>query len=673
MDNDDILQKLATLRHQIRIYDHHYYVLDDPLVPDIEYDRCFRALQTLEEQFPEWITPDSPTQRVGVRPAKAFEPLPHKQAMLSLGNVFTTEELQAFIKRVTDRIDSTSQELVFTCEPKLDGLAVNLTYEAGLLVHAATRGDGMVGENITNNIKTIAAVPLKLISAKPPEIIEVRGEVFMPKAGFELFNQRAREAYEKTFANPRNAAAGSLRQLNPEITAKRPLDIYCYGIGAYEGAALPGSHYEQLQVLRELGLRVSLENKQMLGFEGCLAYYKSIMERRSFLPYEIDGVVYKIDSIKLQDELGYVARAPRFACAHKFPASEEMTEILAVDFQVGRTGALTPVARLRPVSVAGVTVSNATLHNMGEIERKGILIGDTVVIRRAGDVIPEVVSVILEKRRETQAISLPTHCPVCGADVVHEEDEAVARCMGGLFCAAQLKRMIWHFASRKAMAIDGLGQGIIDQLVDYKLVKDVSDLYHLDRPSVIDLPRMGKKSADNLLFAIQQSKQTTFKRFLYALGVREIGEVSAGVLAASFSNIETLTAATAEQLMALRDIGPVGAFHISQFFSQSHNCEVIQKLILSGIHWPIEAHVKRDEHHPLYGKTIVLTGTLTSMSRDEAKARLEAVGAKVTGSVSVKTNYVIAGTEAGSKLDKANQLGVAVLNEEEFCSLIQAG
>lgn len=670
MGNDDILQKLAKLRHQIRMYDHHYYVLDEPLVPDIEYDRCFRELQTLEEQFPEFITADSPTQRVGARPAKAFEPLPHRQAMLSLGNVFSTEELQAFIKRVTDRIDSTSQELVFTCEPKLDGLAVNLTYEAGILVHAATRGDGMVGENITNNIKTIAAVPLKLMTDNPPELIEIRGEVFMPKAGFELFNKRAREAFEKTFANPRNAAAGSLRQLNPEITAKRPLDIYCYGIGAYEGSPLPGSHFEQLQFLKELGLRVSVENQQMTGLEGCLAYYKSMLERRASLPFEIDGVVYKIDSIKLQDELGFVARAPRFACAHKFPASEEMTEIIAVDFQVGRTGALTPVARLRPVSVAGVTVSNATLHNMGEIERKGILIGDTVIIRRAGDVIPEVVSVVLEKRQETQPIFLPTHCPVCGADVVLEEDEAVARCMGGLFCAAQLKRMIWHFASRKAMAIDGLGQGIIDQLVDYKLVKDVADLYNLDRPSVIDLPRMGEKSADNLLLAIQESKKTTFKRFLYALGVREIGEVSAGVLAASFSDIESLKAATEEQLMALRDIGPVGAWHISQFFSQEHNCEVIQKLLLSGVHWPIAVHAKLDEQHPLYGKIVVLTGTLTRMSRDEAKARLEAVGAKVTGSVSAKTSFVIAGTEAGSKLDKANQLGISVLNEEEFIALL---
>lgn len=671
MGNDDILQKLAKLREQIRRYDYHYYVLDEPLVPDVEYDRCFRELQALEGQFPEFITADSPTQRVGAPPAKAFESLAHRQAMLSLGNVFTTEELQAFIKRATDRIDTSLQQLVFTCEPKLDGLAVNLTYENGNLVHAATRGDGMTGENVTNNIKTIAAVPLKLLSDNPPKLIEVRGEVFIPKAGFELFNERARQAGEKTFANPRNAAAGSLRQLNPEITAKRPLDIYCYGIGAYEGTPLPGSHFEQLQVLRMLGFRVSVENRQMQGLEGCLAYYNDMLERRASLPYEIDGVVYKIDSIKLQDELGYVARAPRFACAHKFPASEEMTEIISVDFQVGRTGALTPVARLRPVSVAGVTVSNATLHNMGEIERKGILIGDTVIIRRAGDVIPEVVSVVLEKRDKTQAICLPEHCPVCGADVVLEEDEAVARCTGGLFCAAQLKRMIWHFASRKAMAIDGLGQGIIDQLVDFQLVKDVADLYNLERQQVVDLPRMGEKSADNLLQAIEHSKKTTFKRFLYALGIREIGEVSAGVLAACFSDADSLKNASEEQLMALRDIGPVGAWHISQFFSQGHNCDVIHKLLLSGVHWPVEACARLDEQHPLYGKIVVLTGTLNSMSRDEAKSRLEAVGARVTGSVSAKTNFVIAGSEAGSKLDKANQLGVTVLDEDALCLLFQ--
>lgn len=671
MEIDELPEKIASLRQQIRTWDHHYYVLDAPLVPDIEYDRCFAELQALEAAAPELVTPDSPTQRVGAPPARAFEPLPHRQPMLSLGNVFSETELQAFIKRVMDRVESRSEALRFTCEPKLDGLAVNLTYESGVLVHAATRGDGMVGENITNNIRTIAAVPLILFCENPPRFIEVRGEVYMPLAGFETLNARARVTGDKTFANPRNAAAGSLRQLNPEITASRPLAIYCYGIGACEGAALPASHFEQLQWLQTLGFRVSAENQLVTGEAGCLAYYQQMLAKRASLPYEIDGVVYKLDSIRLQERLGFVARAPRFACAHKFPASEEMTEILDVDFQVGRTGALTPVARLKPVSVGGVTVSNATLHNMGEIARKGILIGDTVVVRRAGDVIPEVVSVVPERRGETRPIELPARCPICGADVVMEEDEAVARCTGGLFCKAQLKRMIWHFASRKAMAIDGLGQGIIDQLVDGHLLGDVADLYQLDAQKVIDLPRMGKKSAENLFAALEHSKKTTFKRFLYALGIREIGEVSAAVLAANFSDIDALKAATEGDLMRLRDIGPVGASHIRQFFSMPHNGEVIAKLLHAGVHWPIEVPKKLNEQHAFYGKTVVLTGTLDSMSREAAKGKLEAAGAKVAGSVSAKTSYVIAGHEAGSKLEKAAALGVRVLDEEEFLALLQ--
>ncbi|MDP1603924.1 MAG: NAD-dependent DNA ligase LigA [Legionella sp.] len=672
MNPDEILKKLENLRQKLRIYDHHYYVLDEPLVPDIEYDRIFRELQQLETSYPDFITADSPTQRVGSRPSAAFEPIEHIQPMLSLNNVFTDEELHAFIKRVVTRIERDEETLVFTCEPKLDGLAVNLTYKNGILAYAATRGDGMVGENITSNIKTIAAVPLKLLTDTPPALIEIRGEVYMPKEGFELFNQRAREAGEKTFANPRNAAAGSLRQLNPQITALRPLAIYCYGIGASEGLTLPESHFDQLALLKELGFRVSPENARATGLEGCIAYYQGMQARRSSLPYEIDGVVYKIDNINLQHDLGYIARAPRFACAHKFPASEEMTEIIAVDFQVGRTGALTPVARLKPVSVAGVTVSNATLHNMDEIERKGILIGDTVMIRRAGDVIPEVVGVVLEKRpSDTIPIQLPSHCPVCTADVIREEGEAVARCVGGLFCAAQLKRMIWHFASRKAMDIDGLGQVIVDQLIDYRLIEDVADLYHLQLNQLIELPRMGEKSAENLLLAVEKSKKTTFKRFLYALGIREVGEVSASVLATRFSDINSLKAASVDELMALKDIGPIVAYHIVHFFSQAHNNVVIEKLVNAGINWPIVVHEPVDEEHPLYGKTMVLTGSLTKMSRDEAKAKLESLGAKVTGSVSAKTNYVIAGSEPGSKLDKATQLGVNVLTEDEFLALIQ--
>ncbi len=671
MSDNAILEQISKLREKIRLYDYHYYVMDNPLVPDAEYDRCFKALQALEEQYPQFISSDSPTQRVGVTPATALQPFAHRQPMLSLGNVFSNEELQAFVKRVTDKVDTDEGELLFACEPKLDGLAVNLTYEAGFLTHAATRGDGAVGEDITNNIKTIAAVPLKLMSEQVPDLIEVRGEVYIPKAGFEAFNEQARKRGEKTFANPRNAAAGSLRQLNPAITASRPLAIYCYGIGACDGFSLPDSHLKQLQLLRTMGFRVSSETKAAYGFQGCLAYYEAMQAKRQRLPFEIDGVVYKVDSRRLQEKLGYVARAPRFACAHKFPASEELTTMLAVDFQVGRTGALTPVARLQPVSVAGVTVSNATLHNMDEIERKDIRIGDVVVIRRAGDVIPEVVSVVLEKRpANTHMIYLPDHCPVCGADVVREEGEAIARCIGGLFCNAQLKRMIWHFASRKAMAIDGLGDVVIEQLVDAHMLNDVSDLYGLTQDALASLPRMGIKSADNLLHAIEQSKKTTLQRFIYALGIREVGESSAHILAANFSDIDALTNASIDALMALKDIGPIVAAHIVHFFAQTHNLDVINKLLAHGVHWPVAQAQEVNKQHQFYGKTMVLTGSLAVMSRDEAKAKLMALGAKVAGSVSAKTDYVVAGEDPGSKYTKAVELGVRVLSEDEFLAMI---
>ncbi|WP_133138860.1 NAD-dependent DNA ligase LigA [Legionella genomosp. 1] len=663
--------RLESLRETIRLYDYQYYVLDNPSVPDVEYDRCFRDLQALEREYPELMTVDSPTQRVSGSAAHVFEPVRHRQPMLSLSNVFSPEELQAFIKRVADRLDTADDELLFSCEPKLDGLAVSLTYENGILVTAATRGDGSVGENITANIKTIAAVPLKLMLDTPPSLIEIRGEVYMPKAGFEALNQRAIERGEKTYVNPRNAAAGSLRQLNPQITATRPLAIFCYGVGAREGVELPDSHFQQLQWLRQWGFRVFADNRQVRGLSGCLDYYHEMQKRRDSLPFEIDGVVYKLDSIALQNELGFVARAPRFACAHKYPASEEMTEIYAVDFQVGRTGALTPVARLKPVFVGGVTVSNATLHNMDEIRRKGILIGDTVVVRRAGDVIPEVVSVVLEKRPETaREITLPSTCPVCDAEVVHEEGEAVARCMGGLFCQAQLKGMIWHFASRRAMSIDGLGDVLIEQLVNQQLVKDVADLYAVTLDQLMALPRMGRKSAENLLNAIEQSKKTTFKRFLYALGIREVGEVSAGVLADHFKDLVELKNASIEQLMELKDIGPVASHYIVHFFSQDHNCEVINKLVLYGVHWPQVEKKQIDTTNPFYNKTLVLTGTLNTMGRDVAKARLEALGAKVTGSVSSKTDFLIAGTEAGSKLEKAAKLKVMILDEEQFLQML---
>ncbi len=671
MINEELQKKIEELRELIRTYDHHYYVLDEPLVPDIEYDRRFRELQLLEENNPHLITIDSPTQRVSGTPSEAFRPVAHRQPMLSLANVFSEEELAAFIKRAIDKLDELNPELLFTCEPKLDGLAVNITYEHGLLVHAATRGDGAVGENITANIKTISSVPLKLRSNNPPAFIEVRGEVYIPKADFEAYNEKARQTEEKVFANPRNAAAGSLRQLNPAITASRPLALYCYSIGAYEGEPLPDSHWEQLELLKEYGFRVSSETQLKKGIKGCLDYYQAMAEKRANLPFEVDGVVYKIDAIHLQKELGFVSRAPRFACAHKFPASEELTQLLAVDFQVGRTGALTPVARLEPVSVAGVTVSNATLHNLDEIIRKDIRIGDTVIIRRAGDVIPEVVSVVLEKRPAiTKAIELPLHCPVCGSDVVREEGEAVARCVGGLFCKAQLKRMMWHFASRKAMYIEGLGRGLIEHFVDAGLVRHLPDLYKLDLTTLANLERMGEKSATNLLTALEQSKKTTFNRFLYALGIREIGEASARVLADHFADIAAIQAATIEELMTLNDIGPVVAEHAVHFFSQAHNIEVIQELLALGIHWPKVEKKQRDKGHPLFGKTVVLTGTLKNMSRDEAKAKLLELGAKVSGSVSAKTDYLFAGAEAGSKLAKASELGVAIVGEEEMMNLL---
>lgn len=671
MGMSEIKSRINELKNQINQYDYHYYVLDESLVPDAEYDRCFRALHDLESQHPQLLTPDSPTQRVGGTPADAFMPVHHKQPMLSLSNVLTEEELLAFIKRATDRLDEPNQHLVFACEPKLDGLAVNLSYEEGILVSAATRGDGTTGENITANIKTIASVPLTLRTNQPPRLIEVRGEVYMPKAGFAEYNKKALALGEKTFANPRNAAAGSLRQLNPAITASRPLAISCYGIGACEGYLLPDSHSAQLQLLKEFGFKVSSENKREEGVAGCLEYYADLLARRTDLPFEIDGVVYKIDSIALQHQLGFISRAPRFACAHKFPAAEEMTEVLAVDFQVGRTGALTPVARLKPVNVAGAMVSNATLHNMDEIARKDIRIGDSVIIRRAGDVIPEVVSVILEKRPvNTRQIHLPEKCPVCGSDVVREEDEAVARCMAGLFCKAQLKRMLWHFASRKAMYIEGLGSVLIEQLVDEGLIHHLPDLYQLNAETLANFPRMGEKSAHNLLSALEHSKKTTFNRFLYALGIREIGETSARILADYYGDIPSLLTATLDELMSLNDIGPVGAFNVMHFFAQEHNIQVIERLLDLGIHWPRHEKKQIKSDNPFFAKTVVLTGTLSSMGREEAKAKLLALGAKVSGSVSAKTHYVIAGSEAGSKLDKAHDLGIKILDEEQFVQML---
>jgi DNA ligase (NAD+) len=671
MSDNSIIHAIHTLRAQIRQSDYAYYVLNAPELPDVEYDRLFRALQDLEAAHPELITPDSPTQRVSGVAASEFLPLTHYEPMLSLSNVFSSEELQAFMQRVGDKLHQSPDELQFTCELKFDGLAVNLIYEYGQLTHAATRGDGMVGETITQNIKTIAAVPLTLLTDDPPRLLEVRGEVYLPLAGFKALNAHANAQGLKPFANPRNAAAGSLRQLNPQVTATRPLAIYCYGIGRCDGMVLPDSHYAQLQCLQRLGLRVSEYTQVVQGMAGCLDYYKTILARRNQLPFEIDGVVYKIDSTALQRQLGFIARAPRFACAHKFPASEELTTLLAVDFQVGRTGALTPVARLQPVSVGGVTVSNATLHNMDEITRKDIRIGDTVIIRRAGDVIPEVVSVIKDKRPlDAAPIILPTQCPMCGSAVIKPVGHAISRCSGGLACSAQLKRMLWHFASRKAMAIDGLGRGLIEQLVDYGLVSNVAALYQLTVEQLAGLPRMGEKSAQKLIAALQASQHTTFARFLYALGIPDIGEETARVLADVFIDLPALQQAQYEDLLALSDVGPVAAESVLHFFSSDHNLYVIDKLISSGVYWNKDRVQIEDHSHPLYGKSVVLTGTLQQLTRDEAKAKLQACGARVLSQVSAKVDWLIVGADAGSKLAKARQLGVPILTEQDFLVLM---
>ncbi len=662
--------RINELRDSINYHNHRYYVLDDPEIPDAEYDRLLRELQQLEEQHPELITSDSPTQRVGAQPISAFGEVAHKVAMLSLGNAFEDEEVSAFDRRVREGLD-TEKEIEYVAEPKLDGLAVSLRYEDGLLVQAATRGDGVTGEDVTHNVRTIESIPLKLIGNDWPAVLEVRGEIYMPKAGFEKLNERAREKGEKEFANPRNAAAGSLRQLDPRITATRPLTMYCYGVGEVALDTLPKQHDAILQQLKSWGLRVSPEVKVVQGVQGLLDYYQAIGDKRNALPYEIDGVVYKVNDLVQRDILGFVSRAPRWAIAHKFPAQEEMTRVLDIEVQVGRTGAITPVARLEPVYVGGVTVSNATLHNEDEVRRKDVRIGDTVIVRRAGDVIPEVVSVVLSKRpADTQSFTMPTHCPVCGSDVSREEGEAVARCDGGLYCGAQRKEAIKHFASRKAMNIDGLGDKLVEQLVDQGLIDDAADLFKLEQSQLSAMERMGEKSAANIITALEKSKNTTFARFLFALGIREVGEATAQTLALEFGNLDALMAASEEALQEVPDVGPVVAAHIHNFFQQTHNKDVIAKLLAAGITWPTVEKPKADAQ-PLAGQTYVLTGTLTSMSRSEGKERLQALGAKVAGSVSKKTNCVIAGAEAGSKLAKAESLGVEVLDEEGFLGLLE--
>ncbi|OGT21184.1 MAG: DNA ligase (NAD(+)) LigA [Gammaproteobacteria bacterium RIFCSPHIGHO2_02_FULL_42_13] len=661
-----IKDQAQKLREMINVHNRNYYVEDSPTIPDSEYDRLFQQLQQFETDYPELKTADSPTQRVGAAPLTAFDQIKHVIPMLSLSNAFTEEELIAFDKRIHDRLEN-DQPIEYACEPKLDGLAISLVYENGLLVRAATRGDGFTGENVTQNIKTIKKIPLKLKVKDYPKILEVRGEVYMPKKGFEELNARARKTGDKIFANPRNAAAGSLRQLDSNITATRPLDFYAYEVG--DRTHLADLHSEILDQLKQWGLPIIEKTAIVKDVKGCLDYYHNIGKQRDQLPYDIDGVVYKVNDHGLQKRLGFVSRAPRFAIAHKFPAQEEMTQIEAVEFQVGRTGALTPVARLTPVNVGGVVVSNATLHNMDEITRKDVQIGDMVFVRRAGDVIPEVVSVIKDKRpKNTHKIILPKTCPICGSRVLLPEGESIARCTGGLYCSAQRKEAIKHFASRKALDIEGLGDKLVDQLVELKLIEHVGDLYHLNVDELAAIDRMGKKSAENLLSALEKSKQTNFARFLYALGIREVGEATAHLLANHFKTLDALKAADAETLLIIHDVGPVAAEHVVNFFKESHNLTIIDELLKAGVSWPKVVGPKQST--AFAGKTVVLTGTLQSMSRDEAKDKLRALGAHVAGSVSKKTDLVIAGTDPGSKFDNAQKLGVKVIEEDEFILLL---
>ena len=663
-------QQIDTLRHDLRRYEYEYHVLDNPTIPDAEYDRLFHQLKALEAAHPELITADSPTQRVGAKPLSGFAQIRHEIPMLSLDNAFSDEEFYAFVKRIEDRLIRLPEPLTFCCEPKLDGLAVSILYVNGVLTQAATRGDGTTGEDITANIRTIRNIPLQLLMDNPPARLEVRGEVFMPHAGFERLNQLALEKGEKTFANPRNAAAGSLRQLDPKITSKRPLVLNAYSIGIAEGVDLPNTHYDRLQWLKSIGIPVNPEIRLCNGTDEVLDFYRDIQNKRSSLGYDIDGTVLKINDIALQEKLGFISKAPRWAIAYKFPAQEELTRLNDVEFQVGRTGAITPVAKLEPVFVAGVTVSNATLHNGDEIERLDIAIGDTVVIRRAGDVIPQIIGVLHDRRpADARPIVFPETCPVCDSAIVHIEGEAVARCTGGLFCAAQRKEALKHFVSRKAMDIDGVGGKLIEQLVDRELVHTPADLFKLDLTTLTRLERMGTKSAENALASLEKAKNTTLARFIFALGIREVGEATALNLANHFKTLEALQNADLEALQQVPDVGEVVANRILAFWHEPHNVAVVNDLIAQGVRWET-VETKEVAENRFKGKTVVLTGTLTQMGRNEAKALLQDMGAKVSGSVSAKTDFVIAGDAAGSKLTKAQELGVTVLTEEEFLAQI---
>ncbi len=662
--------RVTQLRELLERYNYRYHALDDPEVPDAEYDKLMGELRTFETEFPQLLTPNSPTMRVGAAPLSSFGAVKHRVAMLSLDNAFSDDEVRDFDRRIRERL-AASGPIRYSAEPKLDGLAVSARYENGSFVQGATRGDGETGEDITQNLRTIKALPLTLRGTKFPKVLEVRGEVFMPFAGFRRFNQEAVARGEKSFINPRNAAAGSLRQLDPRMTAARPLDLFIYGVGVVEGAELPPYHSETLQQLRALGFKICPQSTVVESIEGCLTYYREMGATRATLPYQIDGVVYKVDDVNLQRKLGFISRAPRWAIAHKFPAEEALSVIRGIEFQVGRTGALTPVARLEPTFVGGVTVSNATLHNMDELARKDVRVGDTVVIRRAGDVIPEVARVLPERREPgAQLVRLPSHCPVCGNPVVREGDQAVARCTGGRLCAAQRKGEVQHFASRRAMDIQGLGDKLVEQLVDSDWVKTPADLFSLQAEALATLERMGEKSALKLQSAIESAKRTTLPRFLYALGIRDVGEATALALAQYFPEIADLRRAGEEEIQRVPDVGPVVAKQVAAYFRDPDNAAAVDRLLAAGITWPRMAAVSRGG--TLSDKSFVLTGTLVSLTRDEATDAIQRLGGKVSGSVSKKTDYVVAGAEAGSKLEKAEQLGIEILDEAAFVKLLKA-
>lgn len=668
--SESVATEIAQLRAEIQHHNYRYYTLDDPQIPDAEYDRLLRRLQELETEYPQLITPESPTQRVGATPLTEFATVEHELPMLSLDNAFNDNEILAFNRRIQERLKTTA-EIEYACEVKLDGIAVSLLYRDGLLVRGATRGDGTRGEDITQNVRTVHSVPLRLMGDDFPAVLEVRGEIYMPKAGFEALNDNARRNGEKLFVNPRNAAAGSLRQLDPRITAKRPLEMCVYSVGRVEGN-LPEKHTDILYALRRWGFLINREMAVAANINECIEFYRKMQQRRTDLAYDIDGIVFKVNERQLQEQLGFISRAPRWAVAYKFPAQEELTIVQDVEFQVGRTGAVTPVARLQPVFVGGVTVSNATLHNRDEIQRLGLKIGDTVIVRRAGDVIPQIVAVVEAKRpNNARDIIFPSQCPVCGSPVEVVPGEAVARCDGGLICPAQRKEAIKHFASRKALDVDGLGDKLVEQLVDLGYVKAVADIYQLTREQLSSLERMGEKSADNLLRALEKSKQTTLPKFIYALGIREVGEATARNLTQYFGNLDALAKASVEELQQVPDVGPVVAHFIAEFFQQENNINAVAALRAAGVIWPEHDQPANQADLPLHGLTYVLTGTLEALSRDEAKHHLLTLGAKVAGSVSAKTDYVVAGPGAGSKLQKAEALGLKIMNEEDLLKLLR--